>query len=488
MKIFSLLVPFMAHMMRQGFRPWLLLFCSALLLTAGCRQQQITTPQTHLVSILVKPVSPSIAPGTTMQLQAFGVYADNSQQNLTTFVGWNSVNSGVATVNAKGLVTAIGPGSTTISATFQSIIGSTELTSSMLLSIALSPVDSTIASGTAVQYFALGTLQNGITQDLTSLVSWSSSDVGIALINGSGLATANTATTGSTMITASFGGITGTASLTLAAVTSISVSPVSVTIPLGATQQFAASGALTGGTSQDVTIYAVWSSSTPSVASIGTGTGSPGLAVSTGAGSTSITASFNGVTSNSASLTVNPANLRSISITPSNPSIAIGKTQQFTATGSYSDGSTKDITASASWASSNTQVAAMSNTAGSTGLATALSVGTTSVSASFAGVTSNTATLKVTAVELTSITVTPANPSIIIGNGLQLSALGTFSDNTTQDLTATATWTSSNTSVAIISMTPGSQGFATSIGAGTTTITAASGTVSGNTLLTVTFF
>jgi hypothetical protein len=37
-------------------------------------------------------------------------------------------------------------------------------------------------------------------------------------------------------------------------------------------------------------------------------------------------------------------------------------------------------------------------------------------------------------------------------------------------------------------MTPGSQGFATSIGAGTTTITATSGNVSENTLLTVTFF
>ena len=483
----------MAIMMKQSFRSWLILFCTALLLTAGCSQEQLTIPEAHLVSINVKPATPSIAPGTTTQLQATGIYTDNSQQNLTTFVSWNSVNSGVATVDAKGLVTAIGPGSTNILATFQNIIGSTELTSSTPLSITLSPADAFIASGTVVQYFALGSLQNGATQDLTSFASWGSSDTGIAAISSGGLATANTSTTGSTVITASFGGVSGTTSLTSTSVTSISVSPASVTIPFGATQQFTASGALSGGANQDITIYAVWSSSTPSVASVGTGTASPGLAVSLGPGSTSITASFGGVFSSPASLTVSPANLRSISITPTSPSVALGKTQQFTATGTYSDGSTKDITASATWTSTNTNAATVSNTAGTKGLATALSVGTTSVSASFSGVTSNAVTLTVTAAVLISITVTPANTSIIIGNGLQFKALGIFSDNTTQDLTATATWTSSDTSIAIISMIPGSQGFATAIGAGTTgaattTITATSGNVSGKTLLTVTFF
>lgn len=87
---------------------------------------------------------------------------------------------------------------------------------------------------------------------------------------------------------------------------------------------------------------------------------------------------------------------------------------------------------------------------------------------------------------LVSIAVTPANPGIALGTTQQFSATGTFSDNTTQDLTISATWSSSVTSVATISNAAGSNGMATSVGTGTTTIMAVSGGRSGSTTLTVT--
>ena len=94
---------------------------------------------------------------------------------------------------------------------------------------------------------------------------------------------------------------------------------------------------------------------------------------------------------------------------------------------------------------------------------------------------------------LVSIAVTPANPSIVQGTTQQFLATGTFSDNTTQDLTAAATWSSSLASVATIGNAPGSAGKATSVGTGVTTITATvavtlpvAGNVSGSTSLTVT--
>jgi len=79
--------------------------------------------------------------------------------------------------------------------------------------------------------------------------------------------------------------------------------------------------------------------------------------------------------------------LASITITPANPSIAIGATQQFTATGNYSDGSTKDLTASAQWLSSTIAVATINSTSG---LATALAAGTTTIIATVTTVTGNT--------------------------------------------------------------------------------------------------
>lgn len=83
---------------------------------------------------------------------------------------------------------------------------------------------------------------------------------------------------------------------------------------------------------------------------------------------------------------------------------------------------------------------------------------------------------------LVSISVTPAAPSIQTGSARQFTATGSFSDSTTQDLTSTATWSSSNTAVAIIN----AAGLATAVALGTTTIAAASGAISGSTTLTIT--
>ncbi|HEY1215778.1 MAG TPA: DUF4082 domain-containing protein, partial [Bryobacteraceae bacterium] len=82
---------------------------------------------------------------------------------------------------------------------------------------------------------------------------------------------------------------------------------------------------------------------------------------------------------------------------------------------------------------------------------------------------------------LTSIAVTPANPTIQSGATQQFTATGTYSDNSSQNLTSQVTWASSNTAVATISST----GLATSVKAGSTSISAAQGGVTGSTTLTV---
>ncbi|HEY8157325.1 MAG TPA: N,N-dimethylformamidase beta subunit family domain-containing protein [Methylobacter sp.] len=82
-----------------------------------------------------------------------------------------------------------------------------------------------------------------------------------------------------------------------------------------------------------------------------------------------------------------PSPLNSISVTPANPSIAVGATQQFTATGTYSGGSTKDLTSQVTWASSTTAVA----TINSSGLASGASAGSTTITATSGSVSGTTA-------------------------------------------------------------------------------------------------
>jgi hypothetical protein len=90
------------------------------------------------------------------------------------------------------------------------------------------------------------------------------------------------------------------------------------------------------------------------------------------------------------------ATLLSIAVTPASPAISTGATQQFTATGTFSDGSTQNMTNQVTWTSSNTGVATIS----STGLATGASPGTTTISATASGITGST-TLSVQSTPLT---------------------------------------------------------------------------------------
>lgn len=177
--------------------------------------------------------------------------------------------------------------------------------------------------------------------------------------------------------------------------------------------------------------------------------------------------------------------LVSINVVPDHSSNAKGTTQQYTATGVYSDHTNKDITLSVTWSSSATIVATINNS----GLATSISTGKTFVMATLSGVTSNLVLHTVTTAALTSISITPDNPSITIGTSQQFAATGIFSatgvllaDTTTQDITTRVTWNSSNTGMATID----SAGLVTATAVGSTTITAVLGNISGTGTLTVT--
>jgi hypothetical protein len=171
--------------------------------------------------------------------------------------------------------------------------------------------------------------------------------------------------------------------------------------------------------------------------------------------------------------------LKSIVVTPTNSKMTIGRssTQQFTATGSYSDGSTRDLTASATWNSSDRYIAAVS----ATGAVSVNSAGTATISAKAGSVTGST-TLTVRA--LNSISITPSGATLAVSGGIQqFTAAGVFSDGTNEDLTSTATWASSNAAAATVN----SQGLVSAGGeSGFSRIDATCFSVTGSTAVSVT--
>jgi 6-phosphogluconolactonase (cycloisomerase 2 family) len=266
--------------------------------------------------------------------------------------------------------------------------------------------------------------------------------------------------------------------------TSISVAPDNLTLHVGSTRQFIATGTYSDGSQQDITASVTWSSTAATVASISNVSGNSGIATAVAAGSTTITAA-SGTLSGSTTLNVTAVTLVSIGVTPAAPTIAKGTTQQFTATGVYSDNTTQNLTSVVSWHAVNPAVASITTALGSGGLATGVAPGTTQITASFGGVIGST-NLKVTAAVLVSIAVTPANARIAKGTTQQLTATGTYTDSSTQNLTTQVTWAPSAGAMATISNTAGSRGLASALTPGTVTVTASLGTIAGTTQLTVT--
>jgi uncharacterized protein YjdB len=390
-------------------------------------------------------------------------------------VTWASSATAVATINSVGLATGVGDGSTNITATLGLISGTATLTvtAPILQSITVTPETATIEVDAKQQYTATGTYSDASTANITSSVTWASSNTTVATIDSAGLATG--VGEGITDITATSDLVSDTAALTVTlALNSIAVTPAIATIPKGLTQQYTATGTYSDASTADITSSVTWASSATAVATID----SVGLATGVGDGSTNITAALDSVVSNTATLTVTAPILQLITVTPETATIEVDANQQYTATGTYSDASTANITSSVTWASSNTTVATIDPAAG---LATGVGKGITDITATSDSI-SDTAALTVT-LALNSIAVTPAIATILKGLTQQYTAMGTYSDASTANITSSVTWASSATAVATID----SAGLATGVGDGSTEITATLDSVVSNTAaLTVT--
>jgi hypothetical protein len=449
---------------------------------------QVTVTAAELVALAVTPTAPALALGTSLAFTATGTFSDATTQDLTAAVVWSSDDALVAALSnvagEEGTATALAEGLALVGALHvqSGLSGSTTLTvtPAVLTALDVSPGSASIALGTSQAFAATGTFSDGSTQDLSSDVLWSSSAPSVATIESggaqAGLATG--AALGTTTIAALHlaSGLQDAADLdvTAAVLVALEVAPADLSIALGTTQAFTATGTFSDATTQDLTDAVAWSSSDTGVATLDNAPGSAGLATSLAPGTTTVTATHaaSGVTGDT-TLEVTPAVLVALAIAPQDPSIALGTTQAFTATGTYSDGSTQALTDAVTWSSSDTGVAAIGNAVGNAGLATSLAPGTSTIGAVHAPSGSADDTLlEVTAAVLVAIAIAPDDASIALGTTQAFTATGTYSDATTQDLTQSVTWSSSDTGVATIGNAGGSQGLATSVAVGPTTIAA----------------
>ena len=287
-------------------------------------------------------------------------------------------------------------------------------------------------------------------------------------ISNTGLATGSAM--GSATVKAAAGSMnSNNASLTVTApvLASITVAPASIVVPKGLTQSYTATGVYSDGTTQNLTSTVSWTSTS------GVSINSAGLATANVLGQNTITAT-SGSINGTADLTVATGALMSLAVSPSSVTIPKGTTQAFTVIGTFSDATTQDMTTAVAWTASTG--ASITNT----GIATGTGVGAVTITATSNAIHGN-AALTVAPPALVSIAVTPATVSVVRSSNQQFTAIGTYTDASTLDLSATATWSAS------VNATVGSTGLAHATAVGTSNITATSGVVTSNSaVMTVT--
>ena len=405
-----------------------------------------------LDKIQMSPAKLSLPVGEQSAFTVTGIFSNDTSQDLTQQVTWVSSATSYANVDNRidhrGEVTALSKGSASISAYIGGLDASAALTvtDAALVGIEVTPANSTLASGLQQQFVATGLYSDGSQIDISDQVQWSSENSYAVLVSDEGLFQANSQ--GSDRIIASYQSLQGYTSLdvTSASLNSLNLIVQSSTQALGTTQQLQVWAQYSDSSSKDVTQQANWSSTDSSVIQMSNSGVNHGRATALAQGSTSVNVEFGGMSA-SQTIEVTSAVLQEIQLTDATAGdLYVNQQRSIHAVGTYSDNSQQDLDQQVLWSSSDEQVIAVSNASDSLGVMTALSSGSASISASYAGVTSN--SLQYQVIDApdypASVSVT-ATPNVILNNGVDstdliatltpLQSQGSIVDGTQVDFT-----------------------------------------------------
>ena len=428
----------------------------------------ITVSLVPVAGVDVTPATSNLVVGQTTRLSAR--LRDASGATITgRMISWSSNRSTVATVSSDGLVTAVASGTATITATSEGRSGSATINVSArpASAVIVSPGQVTLFAAQTVQLSALVTDDRG--QVLTGqTVSFSTSNSAVATVSTSGLVTGVSA--GSATITATSDAAVGTAVVTIVPdpVAAVDITPASSSIIAGNTVQLTATPMNVSG--QPLTGRTIfWSSGTPALASVS----SSGMVTGLAAGNAVIIATVDGK-QGSATVIVRVVPVATVTVNPPTAAITVGQTVTLTAT--TTDASGNPLSGRiVGWSSSDNTIASVS----ASGVVTALAPGAATITASSEG-QSGTAIVTVGPVPVATVSVTPAQPTLTVGQTVTLTA--NPMDASGQPVTGRAvTWTSGAPSIATVS----GSGVVTGVASGSAVITATVDGVPGSATVVV---
>ncbi len=421
--------------------------------------------------------SDKVIAGITEQLYSVATLSNGKTYLVNDRVNWTSSNPAIATVNALGAVTGIVKGDVIITATAKNDSG-VAATHNMtvtndLVSIQVSPANTYVEIGDTQQFKATAIFTDGSTEDVTDSTTWNSSDAAIATVSANGIAvgiSVGTVTIGGTY---AVDGIefTGAGSLDVLATpptfVSLDINGADM-VSIGLTDQLEAIATLSDGKTYNVNSNVTWTSSSSAIATVD----AMGVVTGVALGDVTITATAKNDSSIVAThnMTVTDATLVSIQIEdgyyPDTPKpittldVDITTEHYITAWGIYSDGSRHYINTDTVWWSKDQQIASINFIQSSNVYGRDL--GTTTVTAYYEGLEAS-ITVNVVSADgdptLIAITLKTNDGTDVTGGTIApipagfetwVTAYGTYSDGSTENINRYAAYSSDKPEVAIV--------------------------------------
>ena len=394
----------------------------------------------------VAPANTSFPAGTTQQFQAIGLFSDGSTRDLTSSASWTAGDSTVLELEGgrgRGLRT----GTSSVSASYQGFTGraTAQVSSAVVTGLTLDPATAQLPNGLTLSLKATALYSDGTSRDVTEETTFVSSDSTVAtvstseprgVVRGLGVGTAS--------VRADFAGQTARTALTVtgAVVNELRLEPSAVQVAAGTSHTFVVRALMSDGSQLDVTSQAALEVEEPSVASP---TGAAGQVRGDTPGSSGLTATYLGKTAR-ATLTVGPALLTSLEVSPSSSSIPVGLSQQLIATGIFSDGNRQDLTDSVNWSAADPAIVEVD----AAGAARGLAVGSTRVTAMLLD-TQAECQVVVSSAVVSRLTLSSATTTLPKGLTQPLTATAHYTDGSDREVTSQAAFDSSDRAVAVVS-------------------------------------
>lgn len=435
---------------------WILTLAAALAACSGGED----APSRTLSRVEVTPPSATVPVGASASFHATAVYSDQTTADVTAQASWSSSAATVLSVSdeagSKGFARALAAGAATVTATFEGSSGSASATavSLTLAAVEVTPTSPSLPKGQELQLAATAVYEDASRYDVTASAAWTSDAEATATVSdvAGTKGRVHAVAEGAALITASFGGLAGSTSVTVTPATleSVRLEPLDAELPVGAATPLAARAVFSDGSELDVTGAASWSAQPEGIVSLGFAAGGVS-ATALAPGTATVTASHQGRTG-TATLRVRAAALLSIQVTPASPMIPVGGSLQLIASGRYDNGQTVDVTSLATWSSGAPVVASVSNAGADRGQVRGLEIGSATITAALAGVTGSTDVLValVSLPDAAAIRVEPDAVTVSPARSVSLRAFALSADGAQVDVTRLVTWTSSDTAVATV--------------------------------------